>query len=69
MFTKSLFDKLLTEDLLYNIYCLFILYFIYTTHLRSLFLATVVLILTLFSYPVATLVIKGMFGVTYFNQL
>ena len=42
---------------------------IFSVHLRSLFLAAVVLLLILFSYPITVFIAKGLFNVTYFNQL
>lgn len=69
VFTDDLFQKILNEDLYYNAYSLLFLLLMYSTHLRSLFLATVLLILILFSYPVTAFITKGIFGVTYFNQL
>ena len=69
VFTESLFQKLLNEDLNHNIYSLLFLLFMYSTHFRSLFLATVLLILILFSYPITAFITKAIFGVTYFTQL
>ena len=69
VFTDKLFIRMLDEDLYYNLYTLLFLVLIFWVHLRSLFLAAVVLLLILFSYPITAVIAKGMFNVTYFNQL
>lgn len=67
-FTDGLFTRMLVDDLLNNEWTLLFLVTIYWIHLRSIFLAVVLLLTVLFSYPLTVFTVRNLFNVQYFNQ-
>lgn len=63
------FDKLVKSDVAYAVFSVMFVQAYFVFHLRSFFLATIGVILIIFSFPLTSIICEGVLRITYYSNL
>lgn len=63
------FDLLVKKDTSFAVFSVMFVFIYFIVHLRSLLLASIGIMLIMFSFPVTAIVCEGIFRVTYYSNL
>ena len=63
------FMLLIDKDTFFAVFSVLFVYFYLNIHLKSIFLATIGIVMILFSFPISAIIYQGVLGINYLNVL